>query len=142
MFSAVCPTNDKLGHLAINKKFLPLESRISRNLTQNLKFSHTLCHESLMKENYNNKVFNAFFVTCMATGKSFWASGGKKTSTAFFWNGVFPEGGLPTSIMCNFPPCTFLTAKQNNVESAGLFSMRNLVNAAAWPSMGWLTWNK
>ena len=34
--------------------------------------------------------------TCIATGKSLWASGGKKTSTAFFWNGEFPVGGVPT----------------------------------------------
>lgn len=37
----------------------------------------------------------------MATGKSFWASGGKKTSTAFFGNGWLPVGGVPTSMMCN-----------------------------------------
>ncbi len=37
--------------------------------------------------------------TCMATGKSVWASGGKNTSTAFFWKGWFPEAGLPTSMM-------------------------------------------
>lgn len=39
--------------------------------------------------------------TCMATGKSFWASGGKKTSTAFFGNGWFPVGGVPTSMICS-----------------------------------------
>lgn len=39
--------------------------------------------------------------TCMATGKSFWASGGKKTSTAFFGNGWLPVAGVPTSMMCN-----------------------------------------
>lgn len=37
----------------------------------------------------------------MATGKSFWASGGKNTSTAFFGNGWLPVGGVPTSMMCN-----------------------------------------
>lgn len=40
--------------------------------------------------------------TCMATGKSFWASGGKKTSTAFLGNGWLPVGGVPTSMMCNY----------------------------------------
>lgn len=40
--------------------------------------------------------------TCIATGKSFCASTGKNTSTAFFWNGWFPAGGWPTSIMCNY----------------------------------------
>lgn len=53
----------------------------------------TLC-ESLLAENVNIQ-------TCMATGKSFWASGGKKTSTAFLGNGWFPVGGVPTSMMCN-----------------------------------------
>ena len=48
--------------------------------------------------------FSSFKLTCIATGKSFCASGGKNTSTAFFWNAWFPDGGLPTSIMCNFPP--------------------------------------
>ncbi len=38
----------------------------------------------------------------MATGKSFCASGGKKTSTAFFWYGWFPCGAVPTSMMCNW----------------------------------------
>lgn len=42
------------------------------------------------------------FCTCMATGKSFWASGGKKTSTAFFGNGWFPVGGVPTSMICSY----------------------------------------
>jgi len=37
--------------------------------------------------------------TCMATGKSFDASGGKKTSTAFLGKGWFPAGGDPTSMM-------------------------------------------
>lgn len=37
----------------------------------------------------------------MATGKSFWASGGKNTSTAFFGNGWLPVGGVPTSMICN-----------------------------------------
>lgn len=37
--------------------------------------------------------------TCMATGKSFCASGGKNTSTAFFGNGWLPVGGVPTSII-------------------------------------------
>lgn len=36
--------------------------------------------------------------TCIATGKSFWASGGKKTSVAFFGNGWLPCAGCPTSI--------------------------------------------
>lgn len=40
-------------------------------------------------------------LTCIATGKSFWASGGKNTSTAFFGKGWFPVGGVPTSMMCN-----------------------------------------
>lgn len=40
-------------------------------------------------------------LTCMATGKSFWASGGKNTSTAFFGKGWLPVGGVPTSMMCN-----------------------------------------
>lgn len=39
--------------------------------------------------------------TCMATGKSFWASGGNSTSTAFLVNGWFPAGGVPTSMTCN-----------------------------------------
>ena len=39
--------------------------------------------------------------TCMATGKSFWASGGNSTSTAFLVNGWFPAGGVPTSITCS-----------------------------------------
>lgn len=39
--------------------------------------------------------------TCMATGKSFCASGGKNTSTAFFGNGWLPVGGVPTSMMCS-----------------------------------------
>lgn len=38
----------------------------------------------------------------MATGKSFCASGGKKTSTAFLGNGWFPVGGVPTSMMCSW----------------------------------------
>jgi hypothetical protein len=33
----------------------------------------------------------------MATGKSFWASGGKNTSTAFLVNGWLPCVGWPTS---------------------------------------------
>jgi hypothetical protein len=37
----------------------------------------------------------------MATGKSFWASGGKNTSTAFLVNGWLPAVGWPTSITCN-----------------------------------------
>lgn len=39
--------------------------------------------------------------TCIATGKSFCASGGKKTSTAFLGKGWFPVGGVPTSMICN-----------------------------------------
>lgn len=35
----------------------------------------------------------ALFFTCIATGKSVWASGGKNTSTAFFVNGWFPAAG-------------------------------------------------
>lgn len=31
--------------------------------------------------------------TCIATGKSVWASGGKNTSTAFLVNGWFPVAG-------------------------------------------------
>jgi len=58
-------------------------------------------------------------ITCMATGKSFMASGGKKTSTAFFGKGLLPVGGVPTSIMCSLPPATPRTAKQNRVESCG-----------------------
>lgn len=42
------------------------------------------------------------FPTCIATGKSVWASGGKNTSTAFFANGWFPVAGWPTSMMCNW----------------------------------------
>lgn len=49
------------------------------------------------------------FCTCMATGKSFWASGGKKTSTAFFGNGWFPVGGVPTSMMWSY--------KQEHIET-------------------------
>ena len=41
------------------------------------------------------------FLTCMATGKSVCASGGKNTSTAFLTNGWFPAAGWPTSMMCN-----------------------------------------
>ena len=55
-------------------------------------------------------------VTCIATGKSFCASGGKKTSTAFFWKGEFPVGGVPTSMMWSFPPAAPLTAKQKRVD--------------------------
>lgn len=40
--------------------------------------------------------------TCIATGKSFCASGGKNTSTAFLVNGWFPWGGWPTSIMWSY----------------------------------------
>lgn len=43
----------------------------------------------------------AMCCTCIATGKSFWASGGKKTSTAFLGNGWFPVGGVPTSMICS-----------------------------------------
>lgn len=32
-------------------------------------------------------------LTCIATGKSVWASGGKNTSTAFLANGWFPAAG-------------------------------------------------
>lgn len=42
------------------------------------------------------------FFTCIATGKSVWASGGKNTSTAFLANGWFPAAGWPTSMMCNW----------------------------------------
>ena len=35
--------------------------------------------------------------TCIATGKSFWASAGKNTSTAFLGNGWLPAGVWPTS---------------------------------------------
>ena len=34
-----------------------------------------------------------FLLTCIATGKSVWASGGKKTSTAFLANGWLPVAG-------------------------------------------------
>ena len=42
-----------------------------------------------------------FYITCMATGKSFCASGGKKTSTAFLEKAVLPDGGVPTSMTCS-----------------------------------------
>lgn len=38
-----------------------------------------------------------------------------------------------------FPPCGPRTANENNVDSWGLPSTLNCVNAAAWPSIGWLT---
>lgn len=38
-----------------------------------------------------------------------------------------------------FPPCGPRTANENNVDSWGLPSILNCVNAAAWPSIGWLT---
>merc|ERR1719447_2007075 len=77
-----------------------------------------------------------FLDTCIATGKSLWASGGKKTSTAFFWNGEFPVGGVPTSIMWSLPPAAPLTAKQKRVDSCWLSSILNWMKAAAWPSIG------
>lgn len=95
--------------------------------------------------------------TCMATGKSPCASGGKNTSTAFFWNGWLPWVGVPTSIMWSckrnyigltfakgrwsltFPPCWFLTANVKRVDSEGLPGNCSCANAAACPSMGWLT---
>ena len=96
------------------------------------KIPHFEVSKTIKFECIENKMVH----TCIATGKSFCASGGKNTSTAFFWNAWFPEGGVPTSIMCNLPPCTLRTAKQNKVESAGLPSIRNLLKAAAWPSIG------
>ena len=42
-----------------------------------------------------------FCDTCIATGKSLVASGGKKTSTAFFWNGGL-GAWCPISTMCNY----------------------------------------
>ena len=69
-----------------------------------------------------------FILTCIATGKSFCASGGKKTSTAFFWNGEFPEGGVPTSIMCSLPPAAPRTAKQKSVLSCPLPSICSDIN--------------
>lgn len=40
--------------------------------------------------------------TCIATGKSFCASGGKNTSTAFLEKGWLPVGGLPASMMWSY----------------------------------------
>jgi len=38
-----------------------------------------------------------------------------------------------------FPPWAPRTAKQKSVDSALLSGILKLANAAAWPSMGWLT---
>lgn len=38
--------------------------------------------------------------------------------------------------MCNLPPCTVLTAKQNNVDGSGLPSILNVAKEAACPSIG------
>ena len=45
---------------------------------------------------------NIEIITCIATGKSACASGGKKTSTDLFGKGWFGAFGVPTSIMCSW----------------------------------------
>ena len=47
----------------------------------------------------NNEKTILLLFTCIATGKSLEASGGKNTSTAFFGKGWFPAAGVPTSII-------------------------------------------
>lgn len=64
----------------------------------------------------------SFAPTCMATGKSFCASGGKKTSTAFFGNGWFPVGGVPTSMMCSLEA---KATKFSHTDPAEVNSMRH-----------------
>lgn len=76
--------------------------------------------------------------TCMETGKSFAASGGKKTSAAFLAKPGAPGGRAPgaTSITCSLEPCAPFTAKVNSVDSDVAPSALNCANAAAWPSIG------
>lgn len=54
----------------------------------------------------------------------------------FFNNDLKTKLSKLTSIMCNFPPCVVLTAKQNSVDTSGFPSILNIANDAAWPSMG------
>jgi len=47
--------------------------------------------------------------------------------------------GSVTVIRLTFPPWAPRTAKQNRVDGDALPGMENCENAAAWPSIGWLT---
>lgn len=78
------------------------------------------------------------FETCIATGKSFVASAGKKTSTAFlvYW-GAFWAWSIST--ICSFAPVSVLFAKANNFVSTPDPSILMFAKAAACPSMGWET---
>ena len=55
--------------------------------------------------------------TCMATGKSFCASGGKKMSTAFLVKGWLPAGGVPTSITCIWGQREGSDMTQGNIQT-------------------------
>lgn len=66
-----------------------------------------------------NKVF-----TCMATGKSVCASGGKNTSTAFLVKGWLPAWGWPTSMMCSYNRTQTHIITHPNIYSHKLDSWR------------------